>query len=299
MITIFTPTYNRKKLLHRAFLSLNKQTDNNFIWMIVDDGSNDDTDSMVKEFQKEAKFKIVYYYKENGGKHTAHNLAVSKCETTYMMILDSDDVLSDKAIEILNEKIKVISKNETIAGIIGNQFELRTGRTIGNSIPDIKYASGIELYQKYGFKGDTLRLYKTKVLKEYLFPIFETEKFMPENVVFDKIDTKYKMLIIKEKLYFTEYQEDGISNKINEIRVKNYHGYSLSLKSMAETAVMLKKKIGITIIYIMWSRKFKIKGRYKNFNKKLLYLLCIPITYIFQLIKFPDFYYEMFKDTCE
>lgn len=128
-ITVFTATFNRKELLKRVFDSLQKQTDQNFQWLIIDDGSNDKTDKYVNELKKQAKFDIRYFFKENGGKHTAYNLAVKKCETEYMLILDSDDVLNRDAIKILNSKLNSI-KDEKFSGIIGNRFDLKTKRVI-------------------------------------------------------------------------------------------------------------------------------------------------------------------------
>lgn len=162
-------------------------------------------------------------------------------------------------------------------------------------MPNIKEATGIELYQKYNHKGDTLRLYKTKVLRKFLFPEIKDEKFVPENVVFDKIDQKYKMLVIKERLYYSEYQENGYTNNIFKVRKKNPIGYSLSLKSTAETAIKRKTKWGCTILYIMWCRKFKIEKSFERFNKKVNYIICIPISYILQVLKRPKFYYNMFE----
>lgn len=294
-ITIFTPAYNRVEKLKKCFLSLKKQTFKNFIWLIVDDGSKDKTNEIVKKFEKEADFKIEYYYKKNGGKHTAHNFAVKKCTTDYFLILDSDDILESNAIEVLNKKIQLIEGEKFISGIIGNKCEINSHKVIGKELPNIEFASGIELYQKLNFFGDTLRLYKTKILKEYLFPEIKNEKFVAENVVFDQIDKKYKMLVIHEKLYMAEYCQDGYSRNINMVRINNPVGYSLSLKSTAETAIKFKKKMGVTILYIIWNRKFKIRNCFKSFKHHILFILCYPISIIFEKIKYPRFFFEMFE----
>ena len=154
--------------------------------------------------------------------------------------------------------------------------------------------SGLELYQKKGFKGDTLRLYKTKILKNYLFPEIENENFIYENVVFDKIDTKYKLLTINNKLYYGEYQENGYTSQSNKLKKNNPIGYSLSLKSSAETAVVFRKKVNWTLLYIIWCRKMKING-FKNFKKKILYIILEPVTWVMDFIKYPCFFYNLFK----
>lgn len=295
MITVFTPTYNRRKLLERCYKSLLNQTDYHFEWLIVDDGSSDDTKSWINTIKSKSPFKIIYHYQTNGGKHRAHNTGVKLCKTEYFLILDSDDILANNCIEVLNSKIENIDNNDLISGILGNKFDINTKKCIGTPLPDIKYSTGLNLYQKYNFKGDTLRMYKTSILKKYLFPEIENEKFVYENVVFDKIDTKYKFYLIKDEIYYCEYQENGYTKGASKLKLNNPKGYALSLKSAADTAVVLKKKINWTVLYIIWCRKMKIKdfGMTKN---KALYLLLYPIALLFEYFKFPKFFFSIFKE---
>ena len=295
MITIFTPTYNRADLLLRCYESLEKQTCKDFRWLVVDDGSIDDTKKTVNLLKKQADFKVEYLYRENGGKHRAFNLAVSKCKTDYILILDSDDLLAKDAIEVLNDRCKKIKENEKICGIIGNKGDLN-GNRVGTKIPDVEYVSGLELYQKMHFKGETLRLYKTTVLKEFPFPEIPGENFVSENVVFDKIDKKYKMLTIPEVLYLFEYQNDGLSSCIKQTNKDNPIGYSLSLRSAAETALTIKKKIGVTALYILWAKRFHIKDSYNNYSNKIVYLACLPVSFVLWILKVPKFYFDTFRE---
>jgi len=296
MIAIFTPTYNRKSTLRRCYDSLEKQTRKDFEWLVVDDGSVDETKKYIQKLQEEAAFKITYIHQKNGGKHRAFNRAVQECNQEYMLLLDSDDMLTPNAIEILSKRCKIIKKRQDICGIIGNDADITTGKIIGKKMPKVKFASGLELYQKLGFRGDTMRLYKTEVLKEFPFPEVEGEKFMSENVIYDKIDQKYKMLVIPEVIYLCEYQEGGLSNNLNCIRFYNPIGSALSLKSTAETALTLKKKIGVTTIYIMWTRRFHIKNAFRDFKCKFIYLLCYPVSLAFELVKYPKFYFNILKE---
>lgn len=296
-ITIFTPAYNRQKLLRRAFESLQKQTETNFCWLIIDDGSQDDTRKEVELMMAESKFDITYIFQQNGGKHRAHNTAVKKCNTEYMLILDSDDFLVENALSYLNAKTKLIRDKEHIAGIIGNRINSLDGSVIGTPMPDIQYASGNELYQKHGLKGDTLRLYKTEILKKFLFPEIAGEKFIPENVIFDQIDQKYKLLVIKELLYVGEYQDSGYSNNIYKIHLDNPIGYALSLRSSSESAVTLKMQIGYLILYSMWCKKMKLPLTYKNEFYHFVSLLLKPIAYIFMKLRYPAFFFLHFENT--
>jgi len=295
MITVFTPTYNRKELLKRCYDSLLKQTNTNFIWLIVDDGSTDGTEDYINSIKIKSPFKIEYFYQPNGGKHRAHNKGVKMCHTEFFLILDSDDMLTKNCIERLNFYLKKIENEDFCSGIIGYRGDINTKKNIGKKLPKIAYATGIELYQKYNFDGDTLRLYKTNVLKENLFPEIAGENFISENVVFDKIDQKYKMYIIHDILYLCEYQQDGYSKNINKVRYNNPIGYALSLKSSAETAVKINKKINYTILYILWCQNLKIPGLNK-YKYKSLYLILYPVAEIFNLIKFPKFFYDNLKE---
>ena len=297
-ITIFTPTYNRANLLKRVFFSLKNQTNNNFIWLIIDDGSIDNTHLIVNEFIKTSSFEIKYIYQENGGKYRAHNTAVKNCETKYFLILDSDDYLTSDAIDILYKKIKEIENEDKISGIIGNRIDEMTKKPIGKEIPNIKIASGNELYQKYNFVGDTLRLYKTKILSEFLFPEILNENFISENVVFDKIDKKYKMLVIKEKIYIGEYQEKGYSNNIYKVHRNNPKGYLLTLNSAAKYAITLKKKISFTILYIIWRKKMKVspKDIKEIENLGILEYVLYPVALLFIFFKYPKFFFKNFID---
>lgn len=295
MITVFTPTYNRAYILGQAYSSLKKQTCKDFIWLIVDDGSSDNTEEIVKKWKMENTIKIEYIKQQNSGKHIAHNTAVMNCKTKYFLILDSDDYLDEKAIEIILKDAKKIESNDNIAGIIGNKFFInKNEKAIGKEMPiDIEYASGIELYQKYSIKGDTLRIYKTDILKQYLFPKIDGEKFIYENVVFDKIDAKHKMLINRDKLYYCEYLEDGYTANAGKVKEENPIGYALSLKSSAKYSVKKINKIKYTILYIMWCRRKEIK-REKNedFEDMTIYCFSYPIARIFEMIKFPKSFFR-------
>lgn len=295
-ITVFTPTYNRATLLKRCFDSLNNQTDKNFKWLIIDDGSTDNTKEVIEKIKTTANFEIIYKYQKNGGKHRAHNCAVKMCDTNYLLILDSDDTLSKNALAILNKKISTIDALDNIAGILGNRFDLSTGEVIGTKVPNLEYSSGLELYQKLGFKGDTLRLYKTAILKKYLFPEIDAEKFIYENVVFDQIDKEYRLLLIKEKLYYGEYQPDGYTNKANKLKNNNPIGYSLSLKSASETAVNFKKKVNWIILYIIWCKLKQINYDFKNYKNKFLFICLYPVARFFIIIKFPKFFFNIFAE---
>lgn len=292
-ITVFTPTYNRAYILGQAYESLKNQTNKDFIWLIIDDGSTDNTEELVNNWKIENQINIKYIKQENSGKHIAHNTAVKNCDTEFLLILDSDDYLSENAIEILEKEAEKISDMPNISGIIGNRYNAKTKQVIGTKMPDkIQYASAIELYEKYKFKGDTLRLYKTSILKEFLFPEIENEKFIYENVIFDQIDNRYKMLIDRHELYYGEYLEDGYTSNELKIKINNPTGYLLSLNSSIKYSIKMSNKVKWTILYIIWEKILKKKG-YSIFYNKILYIIMYPIAYIFYKCKKPS---KIFKN---
>ena len=287
-LTIFTPTYNRGYILEKAYESLKNQSNKDFIWLIVDDGSDDNTEELVKKWKEEKNIKIEYIKQKNQGKHIAHNTAVINCRTEYFLILDSDDFLNKEAVEILNKEAKKISDLQNISGIIGNRFDFKSKKVIGNSMPqNVKFASGLELYQKYGHKGDTLRLYKTQILKDNLLPKIKDEKFIYENVIFDVIDSKYKMLINRDELYYCTYMKDGYTNNSVNLKKNNFKGYALSLESSSIYSINIIEKIKYNILYIIWCRRYNIE---MNPKLKNIFIYCIAL--IFEKIKYPKFFFE-------
>ena len=132
-LTIFTPAYNRAYTLHKCYESLKRQTNKNFKWMIIDDGSTDNTVDLVAKWKEKSDFEIIYIYKQNGGMHTAHNTAYQNIDTELNVCIDSDDYLTDDAID------KILSfweenKDEKYGGIIALDI-FQNGEIIGTKLP--------------------------------------------------------------------------------------------------------------------------------------------------------------------
>ena len=216
LITVFTPTYNRAKLLPRLYRSLKEQTNKDFEWVIVDDGSTDDTKEVIENIiiQQENDFPIRYFYKENGGKHTAINQGVKLALGEFFLILDSDDslpVYSLEKIQTFYNKSKAQLNFGGVCGLMGHH----DGTRIGSGFPSkIIYANTIELRYKYHITGDLLEIFKTDVLKEYPFPEITGERFCPEALLWNRIARKYKLYCFKEIIYFRDYLDGGITYKI-------------------------------------------------------------------------------------
>lgn len=215
-LTVFTPTYNRAKLLERCYKGMCRQTDKNFIWMIIDDGSSDDTKELVDEWKAEQKdFVIEYYYKENGGLHTAYNEAISHINTELCVCIDSDDFMPDDAVEtILDFWLK--NGSEKYAGIVGLDFDLN-GQVIGDLLPEQKSVNLIDLLTgKYHLvNGDRTNVVRTELYRKYApMKIFPGEKNFNPHYMHLQISQEYDFLVLNKNLRYVEYQSQGMSNSM-------------------------------------------------------------------------------------
>lgn len=218
MITIFTPAYNRAHTLPRLYESLLKQTDKNFEWLIVDDGSTDETQSLIDQYIADNKIKIRYIYQNNGGKHRAINRGINEAKGDYFLVVDSDDFLANHCVE---ECIRLSSElnDEKIAGAT---FILAIGK-IKRDINNFgKFRSfDFSEYQWDDVKGEMSFCYKTSVLRQYPFPDFEGEKFCPESLIHNRIGHRYKVLYTDRILAFGDYLEGGLTSNYYKLLINN------------------------------------------------------------------------------
>lgn len=215
LITVFTPTYNRADTLVRTYESLKRQTSSNFEWLIIDDGSTDNTKELVSDWLDNSSFKIRYIHKENGGLHTGYNVAIQNTHTELCICCDSDDYLPDNAIELITDTWER-SGNPTIAGIIGLDFDARTGKPIGGFFPETdKTFHFLEISSKLNHHGDTKMVLRTELLKPHVpMPSFKGEKNFNPIYIFMKVDPALEYIILNENLCNVDYQPTGMSANI-------------------------------------------------------------------------------------
>lgn len=229
-VTVFTPTYNREDSLPRLYESLRRQTCFDFEWLIIDDGSTDHTPSIVHNFQeKDNMFPIRYYQKENGGKHTAINYGVDRAHGLLFFFVDSDDLLTERAVERLIEWERTIEDRTQFAGVSGNKGDL-LGNLLGETFDGEKIdATNLER-QTLRILGDKAEAYYTDVLRQYPFPVIEGERFMTESVVFDRIGAAgLKIRWVNEVIYLVDQRQDGLIAQGNRRFANNPKGYALSV----------------------------------------------------------------------
>ena len=275
-LTVFTPAYNRAHTLPRAFEALKKQSDKRFVWLIVDDGSTDNTREVVEDFQKEdCGFKIEYVYKENGGMHTAHNLAYKLIKTELNTCIDSDDTIGDEAVgKILDFWEK--NGSDEFAGIVGFDTDF-DGNVIGTRFPENLKKTTLGAYYKNGGSGDKKLVYRTDVVKKYPpYPEYEGEKLVPLGSLYTLIDQDYELLVLDEALCRVEYQPDGSGASIFRQYRQSPRGFMYARIIRMKYAGSFKGKATGAIHYISSCIFAREKHFLKKSPKKLLTVLMIP-----------------------
>ncbi len=264
-LTVFTPAYNRADLLPRCFESMRRQTNKNFIWMIIDDGSTDDTQSLVAHWlQEPLDFEIQYYYKENGGLHTAYNEAIAHIDTELCVCIDSDDFMPEDAVEKILRFWEEHGSNE-VAGIVGLDYDLE-GNRLGDPLPDQKCVNLIDLLAgKYPIRNlDRTNVVRTELYKKYApMPSFPGEKNFNPHYMHLQISMEYDFLVLNENLRFVEYQSDGMTSNI-------LRQFRNSPNSFAET-----RKLYLSFPNTGWKFRFRHSMHYVSsciFAKKKRFL---------------------------
>lgn len=232
MISVFTPSYNRGNLLYKLYNSLAVQTNKDFEWIIVDDGSTDNTKEVVESFISDGKVNIRYIYQKNSGKHIAINNGVVKAKGKYFFIVDSDDYITSNALELIYNWFKTINNSEMYAGIGGQKIE-QDGNLIGKTF-DGDYIDCTSLERKKNnIFGDKAEVFYTDILKKYPFPKIDDERFLPEAYVWNKIAYDgYKIRWFNEPLIVCEYLDDGLTKNASKLIDNNYKGQLLYIKDL-------------------------------------------------------------------
>lgn len=275
-ITVFTPAYNRAHTLKRTYESLLKQECKDFKWLIIDDGSSDNTRELVKEWQgKENGFEIQYIYKENGGMHTAHNVAYENIDTELNVCIDSDDMLGENAIGKILEKWEQV-KDKGYAGIIGLDADF-SGQIIGKGFTSELEETTLVGYYANGGSGDKKLVYRTDIIKKYPpYPVFEGEKYVALGYKYRLIDQEYKLAVLNEVLCNVEYQADGSSNSMLKQYVCNPKGFAFWRKVCMQYPESEKRVFKDCIHYVSSSFLSKNSHFIKESPRKVKTILAIP-----------------------
>ena len=250
MITIFTPTFNRAYRLPDLH-----QTYSNIEIILIDDGSTDNTSELFEKWKMDESFPISYIKQPNGGKHRAINRGVKEAKGEFFYIVDSDDFLTDDAVEQIIRLVPEAKANPQICGMCFRCKSSKTSVIIGKLFPeDGMLASSLEWVYKYKVGGDKSEVVSTEILRKYPFPEFEGENFVPEALIWNRIADSYKMICKNTAIYVCEYLPDGLSVGFKRNLKRNPKGFGLfySETMMRHISLMVTLKNMIRAVQCWW-----------------------------------------------
>lgn len=286
MITVVTPTYNRKGKLENCFLSLKRQTNKKFIWLIIDDGSDDNTEQLVSVWMNEFSW-IKYVKKENGGKASALNKALDIIDTDYVVCLDSDDMFYDQTIELALKDLNSIVDDTKCCGILALRNN-KDGTVMGNKeIPKkMKKIIIANILVDMHYSTEVICFYKTDIIKKYRFPEFIGERFVSPSWIQYEITKKYYFKTSWNRLCCCEYCEDGLTRNKRKVIAKNPYGYTAVRIQSFYFAKSFKSIIRNGIMYNCGCIIGKNKNWLKDSPKKIWTILLLPAGYFVYLVRY-------------
>ena len=274
-LTVFTPAYNRAYTLPRTYEGMKKQKNTDFIWLIVDDGSSDNTAELVRQWQQEENdFEIQYIYKENGGMHTAHNVAYAMIDTELNTCVDSDDALAPDAVQIIFDAWQKV-RDKGYAGLLALDSEFG-GKLIGKGFPEGLVSTTLGDYYRKGGSGDKKLILRTDVVRQYPpYPTFEGERFVPLGSLYTMIDKSYELAILDEVVCLVEYMPDSSTNNMLRQYYRNPNGFRygrlVTMGSPMTLMGMIKTHIHYTAESLMAHKPI-----FRDSPQKLMSLLAMP-----------------------
>lgn len=286
-VTVFTPTYNRAHTLEACYESLCRQTSVEFIWIIVDDGSIDETSTLINMWISEDIIKIKYYWQPNQGKHIAFNTGVSMADGELFLCLDSDDILLDNAIEVIIKKWG--NSNNHYAGMIACKSNMK-GLVVGSMLPEKLNASTVyDLYNIFRVQGDKLMIFNANIIKKYQYPVIEGEKFVTEAFIYDQIDKNYEWLLLNEVLYQCEYLSDGYTANDKQLLLRNPKGFAMYFRNRIKIGHSFKARYLFAVRYVNCNFISKNKYYLKDSPAKLITMLAIPTAIVIYFYKYSKY----------
>lgn len=284
-LTVLTPTYNRVAYLPRLYESLAAQTNKDFLWLVVDDGSADGTKELIASYRK-GMIEVRYIEQENAGKHIALNRGIREIETELTFIVDSDDYLPENAVETI---LQYHEKYQGRQNLCGYSFL----RCHADGTVNTAYFPSDELIGTYadvringGIGGDKAEVFYTRILKQYPFPAFPGEKFLPEDVVWMRMSGPYEMVHINQNVYFCDYLENGLTNTGKRMKIHSPRGMVLRAEIYLNAPVVCSKaKLKMMLLYQIYGRFAHISAKQlkDGIDGRLLWYLCKIPAFFFYL----------------
>ena len=282
MLTVFTCTYNRAHTISKCYESLLRQTSDDFVWLIIDDGSTDNTRDLAVGWISEGKLPIKYIRQENRGMAGAHNTAHCIIKTELTVACDSDDYLADDAVETITSIWKE-KRNEKYSGIIGHD-SATDGRILAKIPDEYKETTLYDLRYRHGIYGDYKLVYRTDLLKKELYPMIDGEKYLAVGYKYFLIDKDYISLITQKALCLVEYQTDSSTNNKIKQYVKAPRGFMYYRLKMMPRMHSFKKRWHEAVHYVSSAKIAREKHFFSQSPCKLETFCAIPFGIALSLV---------------
>ena len=252
------------------------------MWLVIDDGSTDNTAELIQKYIDENVIEIEYIYQDNMGMTAARNLGYENIKTEINTIIDSDDWMEENAVDLIINYWNA-NKNDSVAGIIALNRKI-DGDLKGTKLPTgVKQCTFTDLHEKYKCNGDKKLIYRSDISKQYPYPKFENEKSFPASYKFRKIDLDYEMLLLEKFVCVVDFNQDGQTfGRIQQYK-KCPNGYAYYRNEMMRISNNPRFICKQAVHYIS-SSKFVGNQKYiRNATKKWYVLLCLPLGILFHL----------------
>ena len=283
-LSIITPVYNREKLLEKCFHSLMIQTNKDFEWIIIDDGSTDNSLEVARSFKADFSIKVIT--KQNGGKHTALNASHPYIEGKYVLMLDSDDSLIPTAVEDVICGWNKYDNQDEIGIVTFLKGEDEEHPSCKAYDEDEGKPVDIIRYRRESISSiDACEVIRTELFKEYPFPVFEGEKFIAEGALWTRVGLTHKCVYINKVIYLADYLEGGLTKLGKPLRVHNPNGgmYVSNLGMCRKNFLKSRIKNGLLYTCYGFFAKKSVAAMWKQSDSKVLMCLCLPFGFALYL----------------
>ena len=281
LLTILTPTYNRGKYLEDIFKVLQQQTNQNFEWLIVDDGSTDNTKEIVESFIESNKLRIRYFCKENGGKHTAVNYGLKYISTKLTVILDSDDTFTNDAVEVIE---KTYNENKNEENICGFTFlrQRKNGDLFGKAFPREGRYNFSEWRLSKISTGERCDVFYSEIMKQYPFSEYEGEKYIGESTMMIKMSYKYDMIGKNIVIGISDYLEGGLTDSNRMLRLHSLLGSIEYCNLCMMPGIYWRRRLKSALLYDTYGflKNIGLRKLINDSNAPLLTTIFYPISII-------------------
>lgn len=292
LVAVYTPTYNRVQNLAKLYKSLCMQSCKDFEWYVIDDGSTDNTSEMVNEWKRFSPFVIRYYYKQNGGVHTARDYAYELIDSELIIGVDSDDTLLPNAIEIISKKWLECDNRSELCGIV-TYVQDDKGILLGKELPKKDFVTYQDLIYKYQCRGDYTFVLRSNVIKKIpKSPVFEDEKLVSESYKWIQLP-EWPFLVFRTPTIVHNYLENGYTLNVKKNWFRNLNGYSALYNQHLKDNRFLKYRVLFAVKYVIASLFLRKKQFVKESNAPFLTILLFPfalIIYCYMCLKYKSFY---------